>query len=58
MEPAALRPFKNQTILGIYEVSGDQFKVCFAKASNERPKEFTTKTGTEFILHVWKREKK
>jgi uncharacterized protein (TIGR03067 family) len=51
-------PFKNSTILGIYEVNGDQFKVCFAKPGDERPKEFSTKIGTGSMLHVWKREKK
>jgi uncharacterized protein (TIGR03067 family) len=50
--------FKGQTIRGLYKLEGDQFTVCFAEPGKERPKEFTTKSGTGHILHVWKREKK
>lgn len=50
-------PHKGKTIRGIYEVDGNQFKVCFAPPEKERPKEFTTKSGTGHILHVWKRQK-
>jgi uncharacterized protein (TIGR03067 family) len=49
--------FKGKTYLGIYEVDGDQFKVCFAEPGKERPQAFTTKSGTGHILHVWKRQK-
>lgn len=51
-------PFKGKTTLGIYELEGDSFKVCFAKSGEDRPKEFRTKSGTGHILHTWKREKK
>jgi uncharacterized protein (TIGR03067 family) len=51
-------PFKGKTVHGIYEVDGDTFKVCFAAPGKDRPKEFSTKSGTGHILHVWKREKK
>ena len=51
-------PFKGKTVYGIYEVDGDTFKVCFAAPGKDRPKEFSTKSGTGHILHVWKREKK
>ncbi len=51
-------PFKGKTVHGIYELDGDTFKVCFAKPGEDRPKEFSTKSGTGHILHVWKREKK
>jgi uncharacterized protein (TIGR03067 family) len=50
--------FKGKTTLGIYALEGDTFKVCFAKPGQDRPKEFSTKSGTGHILHVWKREKK
>jgi len=49
-------PFEDQTVPGIYEISGDSLKVCFARPGNERPKEFTTKEGTGFLLCVYKRE--
>ena len=51
-------PFKGKTVYGIYELGADTFKVCFAKAGDDRPKEFSTKSGTGHILHVWKKEKK
>lgn len=51
-------PFKGKTLHGIYELDGDTFKVCFAKPGEDRPKEFSTKSGTGHILQVWKKEKK
>ena len=50
--------FKGKTSLGIYDLEGDTFKVCFAEPGKDRPKEFSTKSGTGHIIHVWKREKK
>jgi uncharacterized protein (TIGR03067 family) len=43
--------------LGIYKLEQNQFTVCFAPPDKDRPKEFTTKSGTGTILHVWKRQK-
>lgn len=43
---------------GIYEIKGDQFKVCFAEDSKDRPKEFTGKEGSGCFVHIWKRVKK
>ena len=51
-------PFKDKTGLGIYKLEGDQFTVCFAPPGKDRPKEFTTKSGSGQLLHVWKRDKK
>ena len=50
-------PFKGKTTLGIYEVDGDTFKVCFAGPDKDRPKEFTIQSGTGTLYHVWKRKK-
>jgi uncharacterized protein (TIGR03067 family) len=49
---------KGQTALGIYEVEGDAFRVCVARAGDERPAEFTAKAGSGRTLVVYKREKK
>jgi uncharacterized protein (TIGR03067 family) len=49
-------PEKGKTFLGIYELSNDDYKVCFAPAGKERPTEFSSKSGN--LLQVWKREKK
>jgi uncharacterized protein (TIGR03067 family) len=50
-------PFKGQTYRGIYKLEGDEFTVCFAPPGKPRPTEFTTKSGTGEILHIWKRAK-
>lgn len=51
-------PFKGKTTLGIYKMVGDEFAVCFAPPDKDRPKEFSTKSGTGVLVHVWKRMKK
>jgi uncharacterized protein (TIGR03067 family) len=49
---------KNEkTKLGIYEIRGDTYKFCLAPAGKARPKEFTSKQGSEHSLGVCKREK-
>src|SRR5262249_45019185 len=49
---------QGMTYLGIYEFSGDSLKQCYAQPGDERPKEFTTKSGTGRFLFVWKKESK
>ena len=39
-------PFKGKTTFGIYKVEKGVFTVCFAPPGKDRPKEFTTKSGT------------
>jgi uncharacterized protein (TIGR03067 family) len=50
-------PYADQTVPGIYELEGDTLKLCFARPGDERPKEFTTKTGTGFLCCVYKRQR-
>jgi len=50
-------PYKGKTTLGIYKVENGQFTVCFAPPGKDRPTEFTTKSGTGELLHVWKMKK-
>ena len=50
-------PFKGKTTFGIYKVEKGVFTVCFAPPGKDRPKEFTTKSGTGELLHVWKLKK-
>jgi uncharacterized protein (TIGR03067 family) len=45
-------------LLGIYEIEGDTYRVCFAPAGKERPKDFNCPEGSGHTLTVWKREKK
>jgi uncharacterized protein (TIGR03067 family) len=42
------------TLLGVYELKGDEFKVCLALPGKDRPKDF--KSGD--LLQSWKRKKK
>jgi uncharacterized protein (TIGR03067 family) len=51
-------PFKGRKVLGIYEVDGDEFRICYHPAGKERPKDFTASAGSGNNSHVWKREKK
>jgi uncharacterized protein (TIGR03067 family) len=50
-------PYKDKALLGIYRIQGDEFTVCFAAPGKERPKSFTSKSGTGTFVHVWKRQK-
>jgi uncharacterized protein (TIGR03067 family) len=49
---------EKEVMLGIYQLSGDNYKVCFAPAGKPRPREFTSNPGSGYILQVWKRKKK
>ena len=48
---------KGQTVLGIYEIEGDAFRVCVARPGDERPAEFSAKAGSGHILVVYVRQK-
>jgi uncharacterized protein (TIGR03067 family) len=50
-------PFKDKTLKGIYELTDEAFRVCFAPPDKDRPTEFTTKSGTGMMLHEWKKKK-
>lgn len=51
-------PQKGMTLLGIYELEGDTYKICVSMVEKDRPKEFATKEGTQHVLQVLKREKR
>jgi uncharacterized protein (TIGR03067 family) len=48
---------KGKTVLGVYEIEGDTFRVCVGRPGDERPTEFSAKAGSGRILVVYKREK-
>jgi uncharacterized protein (TIGR03067 family) len=50
-------PFADQVVPGIYELAGDNLKLCFARPGQDRPSEFTTKNGTGFLVVVYERKK-
>ena len=49
------RSHKDQTCLGIYEVTGDEFRVAFAPPGKPRPEEFSTTPDSGYWVHIWKR---
>ncbi len=48
---------KGKIFLGIYELDGDNNKVCFGIPGTDRPTDFTTKKDSNRILYVLKRDK-
>jgi uncharacterized protein (TIGR03067 family) len=48
---------KGKKLLAIYEFNGDELKCCYDLEGKERPKEFTTKPGTQQLLIVYKKQK-
>ena len=52
-------PKAGKPVLGIYEVKGDELKVCMRHADSKggRPTAFATKEGSGLVLIVFKREK-
>jgi uncharacterized protein (TIGR03067 family) len=46
---------KGNTMLGIYSLKGNTFKVCIDPEGNERPKEFKTTADSSLFLAVYKR---
>jgi uncharacterized protein (TIGR03067 family) len=51
-------PFRGKTVLGIYELDGDTFKICYAPPERDRPRDFSAPAGSGHHCHVWKRAKK
>jgi len=49
---------EKETVLGIYELERDSYKVCFAPAGKPRPTEFASIRGSGQILQVWHRHEK
>jgi uncharacterized protein (TIGR03067 family) len=48
---------KGNVIEGIYEIDGDNLKICAKMVGKERPADFTTKPGSDMVSLVLKREK-
>jgi uncharacterized protein (TIGR03067 family) len=49
---------EKEVVLGIYEMGGDSYKVCFSPAGKSRPSEFASAPGNHQILQFWERQKK
>jgi uncharacterized protein (TIGR03067 family) len=50
-------PNKGKTFLCIYELSGDEMKICYDLTGKEHPKEFKTEAGKLLMLAVYKKAK-
>jgi uncharacterized protein (TIGR03067 family) len=48
---------KGKIVLGIYELSDDTRKLCYAPPGKDRPSEFSAPAGSGHTLVVFKREK-
>jgi uncharacterized protein (TIGR03067 family) len=48
---------EKETMLGIYALEENGYKVCFAPAGKPRPTEFTSTPGSGYILQSWQRQK-
>jgi uncharacterized protein (TIGR03067 family) len=48
---------ERDTILAIYEVTGDTLRVCWSAVGKERPTEFASKPGSGHSLVVLRRDK-
>ena len=46
-----------RSVKGIYEIEGDNLRICTAGPGPDRPKEFTGKEGSGNTLMVYKRKK-
>jgi uncharacterized protein (TIGR03067 family) len=51
-------PAKGQTLLGIYELTDDTYKVCIGMPGKTRPTAFVSKPGTGHVLEVLHKETK
>jgi uncharacterized protein (TIGR03067 family) len=49
-------PEKGNTTLGIYEINGDEWKLCLPLGTQPRPTAFATKAGSGYALQTLKRK--
>lgn len=49
-------PDDGQTLLGIYEATGDGFRICYAQSGKPRPDTFTTEQDSGRLLVVYKKD--
>ena len=49
-------PLKGQKRHGIYELAGNQLKLCYGPAEKPRPTSFSAPMGSGYFLEVWARQ--
>lgn len=50
-------PGKGVPLLGIYELEGDTYRICYALAGKPRPTQFAAPAGSGHVLIVYQRAK-
>ena len=50
-------PNKGKTFLAIYEMKGDEMRVCYDLSGQSRPTEFATRPDTQLFLVTYRRAK-
>ena len=51
-------PEKGKTVPGVYEIKGDELRICTAEPDKDRPTEVSSKKGSGWMLITCKRVKK
>ena len=50
-------PYKGQKRHGIYELAGNQLKMCYGPADKAKPTEFKAPVNSGYFLETWARQK-
>jgi uncharacterized protein (TIGR03067 family) len=51
-------PLKGQKRHGIYEIAGNQLKLCYGPSDKPKPTTFAAPAGSGLFLEVWARQTK
>jgi uncharacterized protein (TIGR03067 family) len=51
-------PLKGKKSHGIYELAGNQLKLCYGPAEKPKPTKFESPAGSGYFLETWARQKK
>jgi len=51
-------PFKGQKRHGIYDIAGNQLKLCYGPSDKPKPTEFKSPPGSGYFLETWARQMK
>jgi uncharacterized protein (TIGR03067 family) len=54
----AAGPLKGQKRHGIYEIAGDQLKLCYGPIDKPRPTTFTAPPNSGYFLEIWGKQPK
>lgn len=51
-------PLKGKKSHGIYDLAGDQLKMCYGSADKPKPTKFESPAGSGYFLETWARQQK